>query len=68
VLHASDPLVGAGSFVATQAATAAASIRFGAIDPERGGVVASFFVVFGLALLVTGTSHTWPKAVIANLP
>lgn len=59
-LHASDPLVGAGSFVAEQAATAAASIRFGAIAPERRGVVAPFFVVFGLAVLVTGTNaNSW---------
>lgn len=59
-LHASDPLVGAGAFVATQTSTAAASIRFGAIAPERSGVVAPFFVVVGLALLVTGTyANSW---------
>jgi MFS family permease len=59
-LHASDPIVGAGSFVAEQAATAAASICFGAIAPERSGVVAPFFVVFGLAALVTGTHfNSW---------
>ena len=59
-LHASDPLVGAGSFLTEQAATAAASIRFGTIAPERSGVVAPFFVVFGLALLVTGTyANSW---------
>lgn len=54
-LHASDPLVGAGAFVATQVATAVASIRFGTIAPERSGVIAPVFVVLGLALLVTGT-------------
>lgn len=48
-LHASDALVGAGS-----------SIRFTAVAPERSGVVAPFFVVLGLALLVTGThANAW---------
>jgi hypothetical protein len=59
-LHASDPLVGAGALVADQVATAVASIRFGTISPERSGVIAPFFVVLGLALLVTGTqANSW---------
>jgi hypothetical protein len=51
-----------------QSATVAASIGFGAIAPERSGVVAPLLVVVGLALLVTGThANLWWLVVLATL-
>ena len=66
-LHASDPLIGAGAFAATQLATVAASIRFGNVAPERSGPIAPLFVVLGLALLVVGThANLWWLIVLAT--
>jgi MFS family permease len=67
-LHASDPLIGAGAFVATQLATVVASIRFGNVAPERSGPVAPLFVVAGLTLLVVGTQvHLWWLIALATV-
>jgi MFS family permease len=67
-LHAVNPLIGAGAFLATQLAAIAASIRFGNVAPERSGVIAPAFVVLGLALLVVGTSaHLWSLIVVATI-
>jgi MFS family permease len=67
-LHAADPLVGAGAFLATQAATVFASIRFGNVVPEKSGPVAAFVVVIGLALLVLGTSgNLWWLIAVATM-
>jgi hypothetical protein len=67
-LHASDPLIGAGAFLATQLATVFASIRFGNAPPERSGIVASIFMIVGLALLVAGTrSNLWSLIVVATI-
>jgi predicted MFS family arabinose efflux permease len=67
-LHAADPLVGAGAFVATQLATVAASIRFGNVSPERSGPFAPLVVIFGLALLIVGTNtNLWWLIAFATL-
>ena len=67
-LHASDPLIGAGAFVATQLATVVASIRFGNVAPECSGPVAPLFVVAGLTLLVVGThANLWWLIVLATV-
>jgi MFS family permease len=67
-LHASDPLIGAGAFFATQLAAVLASIYFGNVSPERAGVVGVFVVVFGLALLVAGTdTNSWAVIAVATL-
>jgi MFS family permease len=67
-LHATDPLVGAGAFLATQLAAVAASVRFGNVAPERSGAVGPFVVVLGLALLVTGThANLWWLIALATI-
>ncbi|HEX3462716.1 MAG TPA: MFS transporter [Candidatus Elarobacter sp.] len=67
-IHVSDPLVGAGAFVATQLATVVASIRFGNVAPQRSGPVAAAGVVVGLVLLVWGThANSWWLIGIATL-
>jgi predicted MFS family arabinose efflux permease len=67
-LHAADPLVGAGAFVATQLATVAASIRFGNVSPEHSGAFAPLVVIFGLALLIVGTNtNLWWLITFATL-
>jgi predicted MFS family arabinose efflux permease len=67
-LHVSDPLIGAGAFVANQAATVLASIYFGNVAPEKSGPVATFVVVIGLALLVLGTNaNLWSVIALATI-
>jgi dipeptide/tripeptide permease len=67
-LHASDPLIGAGAFLATQISSVFASIYFGNVQPERNGVVGPLVVVLGLVLLVTGTQQNlWPVIMIATI-
>jgi len=67
-LHASDPLIGAGAFLATQISGILASIYFGNVQPERSGVVAPLVVVIGLVLLVTGTQqNVWTVIIIATI-
>jgi hypothetical protein len=67
-LHASDPLIGAGAFLATQISSVFASIYFGNVQPERTGVVAPLVVVIGLVLLVIGTQQNlWTVIIIATI-
>jgi len=67
-LHAFDPLIGAGAFLATQISGVFASIYFGNVQPERNGVVAPLVVVIGLVLLVTGTQQNlWTVIIIATI-
>jgi MFS family permease len=67
-LHASDPLIGAGAFFATQLAAVLASFYFGNVSPERNGVAGPFLVVFGLALLVVGTHmNLWAVIAVATI-
>jgi MFS family permease len=67
-LHASDPLIGAGAFVANQAATVLASITFGNVSPEKSGPIAPLVVVIGLALLVLGTNaNLWSLIAVATI-
>jgi hypothetical protein len=67
-LHASDPLIGAAAFFATQLSAVSASIYFGNVPPERTGVIGPSVVVVGLALLVIGTQiNLWPVIAIATI-
>jgi MFS family permease len=67
-LHASDPLIGAAAFFATQLSAVIASIYFGNVLSERTGVIGPFAVVVGLALLVIGTQlNLWPVIAIATI-
>lgn len=67
-LHASNALIGAGAFLATQIASIFASIRFGNIRPERNGIAAPVAVVIGLVLLVIGTQQNlWAVIIIATI-
>jgi predicted MFS family arabinose efflux permease len=60
ILHARDPLIGAGAFVGTQIASVMASILYGRAKPERSGIIAPFGVVAGLSILILGTqAHLW---------
>lgn len=67
-LHASDPLIGAGAFLATQISSVFASIYFGNVQAERNGVLGPLVVVIGLILLVTGTQQNlWAVITIATV-
>ena len=67
-LHASDALIGAGAFFATQLSAVLASTYFGNVSAERNGVVGPSVVVFGLALLVVGTyANLWALIVVATI-
>jgi MFS family permease len=67
-LHASDALIGAGAFLATQLSAVLASTYFGNVSAERNGVVGPAVVVFGLALLVVGTgSNLWAVIAVATV-
>ena len=67
-LHASDPLIGAGAFLATQISGVFASIYFGNVQPERNGVVGPLVVVVGLILLVTATQQNlWTVIMIGTI-
>jgi MFS family permease len=67
-VHASDPLIGAGAFLATQLATVVASVAFGNVSAKRNGVAGSMIAVAALALLVVGTNaHNWTVIVIATI-
>jgi MFS family permease len=67
-LHAANPLIGAGAFVASQLASLVATVRLGRVAPERAGVVAPVVLVAGLALLVAGTATTtWAAIVLATV-
>lgn len=67
-LHATDALIGAGAFLATQLAAVAASIYFGNAQPEKAGVLGAVAVVLGLVLLVIGTNtHLWAVIVVATI-
>lgn len=67
-LHAQDPLIGAGAFLATQLATVAGSLRFGNLAPEKSGLLAPAVVVLGLATLVAGThANLWPVILLATI-
>lgn len=67
-LHASDPLVGALAFLATQIATVCASIYFGNIAPERNGIVGPVVAICGLVLLVVGThANLWVVIATATI-
>ena len=67
-LHATDPLIGAGAFLATQFATIAANVRFGIVPPDRAGIPASIVTVVGLALLILGTTTgLWAVIVLATI-
>lgn len=68
VLHARDPLVGAGAFVGTQVASVTASILYGRVKPESGGVIAPIGVVAGLSTLIFGTQlHLWWMIVVGTI-
>jgi len=67
-LHASDPLIGTGAFLATQISGVFASIYFGNVQPERNGVVGPLVVVVGLILLVTATQQNlWTVIMIGTI-
>jgi MFS family permease len=67
-LHATDPLIGAGAFLATQVATVAASIRFGNVVPEKSALIGTPVMLAGLALLVLGTqTNQWALIGLATL-
>lgn len=67
-LHAADPLIGAGAFLATQLSTVVASIRFSTVPPDRSGVIASAVMIMGLVLLVFGTdANLWAVIAVATI-
>jgi MFS family permease len=67
-VHASDPLIGAGAFLATQLATVTASVVFGNASAKRNGIGGASTAVVALALLVVGTNaHNWTVIVIATI-
>jgi MFS transporter len=67
-LHAEDPLIGAGAFLATQLATIFANVRFGNLLPEHTAIPAATVTVAGLALLILGTNTgLWALIVIATI-
>lgn len=59
-LHAANPLIGAGAFVAAQLASLLATLRLGSVAPERSGIIAPVVIVAGLVLLVVGTDANIP--------
>ena len=67
-LHAANPAIGAAAIAAAQFTSLVATLVLRDLVPERGGVYGAFAAVFGLALLVVGTStNIWPLVVIATL-
>jgi predicted MFS family arabinose efflux permease len=68
IIHARDPLVGAGAFVGTQVASVAASIVYGRVKPERSGIIAPIGVVAGLSILILGTQlHLWWMIIVGTI-
>ena len=67
-VHASDPLIGAGAFLATQLATVVASVAFGNVSAKRNGIAGSAIAVAALGLLVVGTdANNWIVIVGATI-
>jgi drug/metabolite transporter (DMT)-like permease len=67
-LHVSNPLVGAGAFLATQLATIFGSVAVGNAPAERNGVIGPVTAVAGLVLLVFGTDErNWLLIVVATV-
>lgn len=66
-LHAANPLIGAGAFVASQLASLVATMRLGNAAPQRSGIIAAAVMLLGLVLLVVGTNaNLWPFVLLAT--